>query len=108
MSAPEKELQFLGLEPETLALLGYDPARRIVPAWFGMRASLPAVPEACPIRITARSQYKLFVNGVSVLFGPCRSARPIAYVDELDLSPYLRPGENRLAIQVFSYPEDPG
>ena len=108
MSAPEKELQFLGLEPETLALLGYDPARRIVPAWFGMRASLPAVPAACPVRITARSQFKLFVNGVSVLFGPCRSARPITYVDELDLSAYLRPGENRLAIQVFSYPEDPG
>ncbi len=108
MEQPISDRRFLGIPADELASLGYDPKTRIVPLWFGCRAELAAVPERCPIRLSGRSQFKLFVNGVSVLFGPCRSAKEIAYVDSLDIAPYLRAGENRLALQVFSYPEHPG
>ncbi len=108
MQEPLSGRRFLGVPAQELARLGYDPRKRIVPLWFGCRGHFAETPERCPIRISGRSQFKLFVNGASVLFGPCRGAREIAYVDELDVAPWLRPGENRLAVQVFSYPEHPG
>ena len=106
-SRPIPEKQFLGVPAEVLVREGYDPARRIVPAWFGFRSAMKTVPERCPVQIAARSQYKLFVNGESVLFGPCRSAEEIACFDTLDIAPYLQAGENRLVLQVFSYPREP-
>ena len=108
MLQPLSGRRFLGVPAEELTRLGYDPAKRIVPLWFGCRAALAAAPARCPVSISGRTQFKLFVNGVSVLFGPCRGPKEIAYVDELDIAPYLRAGENRLAVQVFSYPERPG
>ena len=98
---------FIGPGPQALALAGLDPRRQIVPFWFGFRFSLGSVPDAFPIRVTGRSQFKLFVNGRSILFGPCRSPKEIIYVDSLDISAELKQGENRLVFQVFSYPEKP-
>ena len=108
MQESMSDRRFLGLPVRELEALGLDPRRRIVPLWFGCRAALAAVPSSCPIEVSGRSQFKLFINGVSVHFGPCRSAREVAYVDSLDIAPWLRAGENRLAMQVFSYPEHPG
>ena len=108
MQESMSDRRFLGLPVRELEALGLDPRRRIVPLWFGCRAALAAVPSSCPIEVSGRSQFKLFINGVSVHFGPCRSAREVAYVDTLDIAPWLRAGENRLAMQVFSYPEHPG
>lgn len=99
--------QFIGPAPEALLKAGFHPARQIVPAWFGFRATVDPVPESCPVEVTGRSQFKLYVNGESVLFGPCRGEKEVAYYDALDIAPYLRPGENRILMQVFSYPEDP-
>ena len=96
---------FIGPAPEALAQSGIDACRQIVPVWFGFRFSLERVPAAFPIEVTGKSQFKLFVNGESVLFGPCRSAREIVYVDSLDIAARLKKGENRLVFQVFSYPE---
>ena len=104
MQESMSDRRFLGLPVRELEALGLDPRRRIVPLWFGCRAALAAVPSSCPIEVSGRSQFKLFINGVSVHFGPCRSAREVAYVDSLDIAPWLRAGENRLAMQVFSYP----
>ena len=108
MQESMSDRRFLGLPVRELEALGYDPAKRIVPLWFSCRSELATVPSSCPVEVSGRSQFKLFVNGVSVHFGPCRSAREVAYVDTLDIAPYLRAGENRLAFQVFSYPEHPG
>lgn len=108
MNEDMNDRRFLGVSAEELEALGLDPRRRIVPLWFGCRAALAAVPSSCPIEVSGRSQFKLFINGVSVHFGPCRSAREVAYVDSLDIASWLRAGENRLAMQVFSYPEHPG
>ena len=99
--------RFLGLAPEALLREGYDPARRIVPAWYGFRWEQAALPERFVIEVTARSQYKLWVNGQSLLFGPCRSPREAVYWDSPDIAPHLRRGENTLVLQVFSYPERP-
>lgn len=98
---------FIGLAPEELTRTGYEPAKVIVPAWFGFRSNIETVPETCEIDVTGRSQFKLFVNGESILFGPCRSRKEIVYYDTIDIAGYLKPGENRIVMQVWSYPEKP-
>lgn len=98
---------FIGISPEVLTELGRDPSRRIASVWFGFRTELESVPERCEIEVTGRSQFKLFVNGSSLLFGPCRGPRDTAYFDTIDIAPWLKAGENRVVMQVFSYPEKP-
>ncbi len=98
---------FIGVDPTDLKQRGLLPQEVIVPAWFGFVTEISQLPTTCPIEVTGRSQYKLFVNGTSVLFGPCRSQREIAYYDTLDIAPYLKVGRNTLVLQVMSYPEHP-
>ena len=98
---------FITPAPGVLAASGFDPASRIVPMWFGFRFFLEDVPSVFPAEVTGRSQFKLFVNGTSILFGPCRSAKEIVYVDTIDIAAQLGKGENRIVLQVFSYPEKP-
>lgn len=105
---PADKFHFIGPGPGVLEQAGLNPFRRIVPLWFGFRFFLSGTGdsrESFPVGVTGRSQFKLFVNGESVLFGPCRSAREVVYVDRLDIAPFLKKGENRLVFQVFSYPE---
>ncbi len=99
------EKRFIGLAAEDMAPA--DPVREIVSAWFGFRTMVEAPPECCPVEVTGRSQFKLFVNGESILFGPCRSEKVVAYYDTIDIAPWLKPGENRIVMQVLSYPENP-
>lgn len=104
---PVEKEHFLGLSAKDQKAAGLDPKNRICVLWFGLLADLDEVPERCPVRLSGRSQYKFFVNGTEVLFGPCRGEKEISYVDALDLAPYLVPGTNKLLFQVFSYPEHP-
>ncbi|MEK5163522.1 alpha-L-rhamnosidase C-terminal domain-containing protein [Paenibacillus sp. FSL R5-0527] len=54
--------------------------------------------------ITADSRYRLYVNGHSVTVGPCKGDRYVHYYETVDVSEYLRPGHNVLAVQVLHYP----
>src|SRR2546423_7952526 len=70
---------------------------------FRKMLHLDLVPERAPARITADSRYALFVNGQEVFRGPIRSQPRRLYYDLFDLAPYLRPGENILAVYVKYY-----
>lgn len=59
------------------------------------------------IKISADTKYKLYVNGTFVQFGPSRGDKQVWYYDEVDISPYMRPGKNAIAVMVLRYPEDP-
>ena len=70
---------------------------------FRKSFSLTQVPDRAPARITADSRYLLFVNGQEVFRGPVRSQpRRMAY-DLFDLAPYLKQGENLVAVYVKYY-----
>jgi alpha-L-rhamnosidase len=70
---------------------------------------LAELPEQAQLRITASTQYQLYVNGTYVRRGPARSAPHHQSFDILDISTLLRTGQNTLAVRVhhqkgkFSY-----
>lgn len=53
------------------------------------------------IHISAASRYRLWANGVGVQSGPCRGDNFRQYYETIDVSPWLKIGENRLAVQVL-------
>lgn len=57
----------------------------------------------CRLRICADSRYLLLINGSRVMTGPCRAPRGVRYMDELDVTAYLRTGENEIFVQVIQY-----
>lgn len=72
-------------------------------ALFRKRFTLAEAPERAPARITADARYLLFCNGQEVYRGPIRSQPRRMVYDLVDLAPYLKAGENILAIYVKYY-----
>ncbi len=95
------------------------PEEPIEPSWsLGARINLQAkeahglfrrivhldrVPDRAPARITADSRYALWVNGQEVFRGPIRSQPRRLHYDLFDLAPFLRTGENVIAVYVKYY-----
>ena len=71
--------------------------------FFRKTFTVDQVPMRVPARITADSRYLLFVNGQEAFRGPIRSQPRRLTYDMLDLAPYLKPGENTIAIYVVYY-----
>lgn len=61
----------------------------------------PATPTI--LRITGADAYRVWVNGEHAGYGPARTARGYARVDEWDLTPRLKAGKNHIAIEVHSH-----
>lgn len=72
-------------------------------ALFRKRFMLAKAPERAPARVTADSRYLLYCNGQEVYRGPIRSQPRRMVYDLFDLAPYLKAGENILAIYVKYY-----
>ncbi len=95
---PEDQVPFnIGLPGAT------TPPRQESHGLFRKRFTLTAVPPRVPARITADSRYVLYVNGQEVSRGPARSQPRRMMYDFLDLAPYLKTGENLIAVQVKYY-----
>ena len=54
-----------------------------------------------PVRISADTRYKLYVNGKEMAQGPCKSSRFVKYYEELDCAEALMLGENEIKILVL-------
>lgn len=63
---------------------------------------LDATPESAQLHIFADSRYHLLINGAVLQFGPGRFYPAHPEFDTHDLRPYLRPGNNAIAVKVFS------
>ena len=72
---------------------------------FRESIALEAVPETFNIRISADNRYKLFVNESLVSTGPnWGDIKHYNYL-KLDLAPYLKSGQNSIAVQVWNEAE---
>ena len=79
--------------------------------WIAFRKDvrLDAVPASVPARIAVDSKYWLWVNGRLVVFegGLKRGPNPQdSYFDETDLAPYLRKGDNQVALLLWYFGKD--
>jgi hypothetical protein len=63
-------------------------------------------PLSAPLRISADGRYRLYVNGVRIGRGPARCEPLYQYYDEYDIAPFLRAGENVVAVLAHSYGRD--
>jgi hypothetical protein len=96
--APEERVQ-----PGSPFAAAIDPNAPETHALFRRHVHLDAVPPRVPARITADSRYALFVNGQETCRGPVRSQPRRLHYDLVDLAPYLRTGDNLIAIYVKYY-----
>lgn len=73
-------------------------------AYVNFRAdiTLAAAPGRAVFRLSADSRYRLWINGVFVGRGPERSWPSSMAGDEREVTNLLRPGLNRIAVQVHS------
>lgn len=55
------------------------------------------------LRLTGAQIYRILVNGAFAGYGPARAPKGFVRLDEWDLSPYLKAGDNHLSIEVASY-----
>ena len=81
-------------------LPGYEQDRRIQ---FRREFELDAVPEKVVVNVTADARYTLYVNGEWVGHGPARGVQEQWPYDELDITSYLKPGENVIAALLYHY-----
>lgn len=70
--------------------------------YFRKEIALTTKPDTYKIRITADNRYKLYVNGLMVSMGPNRSDLRHWKYATIDLAPYLKTGQNVLAVQVWN------
>ena len=57
--------------------------------------------ESARLRITADDYYKLYINGEFVAQGPAPGYPDHYYANEIDVLPYLRSGDNVIALDVY-------
>lgn len=53
------------------------------------------------IKISAQSRYKLYINGIFCGFGPCKGTREKLFVDTVDVTEYIKIGENEILVEVL-------
>ena len=56
--------------------------------------------------ISAQARYKLYINGLFVACGPCKGTREKTYFDAVDVTSYLKAGENEIFIEVLQLVSD--
>jgi alpha-L-rhamnosidase len=61
---------------------------------------LDALPQKATLKITATSQYKLYINGQYLIQGPARSAPHHQSFDQLEITRLLKKGINNIAVKV--------
>lgn len=71
-----------------------------VQAGFRKDVEIKELPSQAAVHITARSTYRLYINGILVMHGPARTAHGHLRVDVVDVQMYLHTGINCIAVET--------
>ncbi len=71
---------------------------------FTKRFSLDSIPQGITVDICADTKYRLFINGTLAAFGPCKKSEVSAFYDIIDITGYLKTGENEICAEVLHLP----
>jgi len=74
--------------------------------YFRNTVTINSLPKSLNVLISADTRYKLYVNGTYVTFGPARSDIKHWKYDSINIYPYLKIGENSIAVQVYNFGKD--
>ena len=58
------------------------------------------------VKVFADSRYKMYVNGNLIAVGPCKQTSEIKYYDVVDITKYIKIGNNKIEIQVLQLEND--
>lgn len=72
---------------------------------FRKRFTLPEKPGVFKVHVSADNRYRLFVNGTPVCNGPARGDLYNWYFESIDISPWLKAGDNSIAALVWNMGE---
>ena len=107
-------VKWVGLPASVADEAAFGSGRCIETALFRLVFALPEttagtkqpeeVKQPVPLAISASGRYRLWVNGVCVTYGPCRAGRWEKHFETLDIAPWLRSGDNVLAVRVVAIP----
>lgn len=75
---------------------------------FRKDLTLAAIPPSFRIKVSADNRFILYVNGQRVAEGPSRGDLKHWRFETIDLRPYLKPGHNVVAAEVWNAVEDTG
>jgi alpha-L-rhamnosidase len=70
---------------------------------FRKKIHLSSVPQDFVIYVSADNRYKLFVNGKYITNGPARGDQFNWNYETINISAFLKPGENLIAAEVINY-----
>lgn len=54
-------------------------------------------------RISADTRYRFYINGKYICEGPCQSGGDVKYFETVDVTEYIKPGENYLEVKVWHF-----
>ena len=80
---------------------GSGEARRLDRVIFVQEFTTGMSPSATLITLSARTRYRLSINGTILGSGPARSYPESREADTFNLTPFLRPGNNRIEVEVL-------
>ncbi|ESQ89246.1 hypothetical protein ABAC460_13190 [Asticcacaulis sp. AC460] len=92
-------------EGRWVTLPGVEAKTQVV-AHFRKEIDLASTPDAYRIKVSADNRFILYVNGQRVGAGPSRGDLAHWRYETLDLAPYLKPGRNVVAAEVWNAVED--
>jgi len=70
---------------------------------FRKNIVLQSIPKEFIVHLSADNRYKLYVNGSYVGTGPAVSDVQHCFFDTYNIAPYLKPGENIIAAEVWNW-----
>lgn len=73
---------------------------------FRKEVLVDRVCDRCTIQISADSRYFLYINSDMVDCGPAKMPAGLRCYDELDITPYIKQGNNEIFVKVLCYPKD--